>query len=681
MSSEAIALKSTLSYGKEIASELILVLACTAALTAAQTPTQTPVFRSGVKLVTLDVTVVDGDGKPVAGLTPADFTATINGTAARVQTLDFQQFGLDRIADAPPAVTGAPAGRTAPMPPPSTRSSRGPQTFLLMLDDLSFVPGAGKSLQFAVERMLKQLDVSDLVGMTTTSGLESPVSPTRDRAALFAAIKRLTGRQTDNADPYFISALEVSEIARGLRDALEAVVRRECGGGGLGRPAAVTEQPDGGGSEPQSGCAERVAAHARRLAATAWRQTSDQLDALRFAIEAMSRVPAPRVIVFLSGGISIDATPQVRDAIEQLSGLAARSAVQVYAMFDDPDAIDMRDVTPLRTKARREEATFLLGGLQSAAMAAGGYAFRVIGQPDRFFSRIVSETSAVYRLGIELPAKVVDTSDLRAIVKVRRDGVDVRSTGRALADAASVAPSREDAIKMALEHGSEARAVPLSIATRIRKDAAGGVQIMVDARIPGDVAAPISAAFGLVDAGGKIVLNSRREVTTPQAGHERQILFAMRAEAGDYRLRFVAADAADKIGSTEVPVTARLTRAGPFGLSDVLTVIYGADGTQAFSASDDIASSATQLSATIELYPDGTVSSGATTSVRVVLSPEGSASASSDVTVTPTSANDRWTAVADLTLSGLAPGRYTLRMDVTYNGAVVGTASRVLRKQ
>ena len=636
---------------------IALVLAGTAALAASQAPAQTPVFRSGVKLVTLDVTVVDGDGKPVSGLTPADFTATINGTAARVQTLDFQQFGLDRLTEAPPTVTGAPAGGTAPTP---TRSTRGPQTFLLLFDDLSFVPGAGKALQFAVEGMLKQLDVSDLVGMTTTSGLESPVSPTRDRAALFAAIRRLTGRQTDSADPYFISAQEISEIALGLFDTLrKVVIPRECLGvvGG--------------------GCADRVAAHARRLVSTAMRQKADQLNALRHAIEAMSRAPAPRVIVWLSAGVSVDATPQVRDAIEQLSALAARSAVQVYALLDEPDAINMRDESEIRTRARREEAAFLLGGLQSAAGAAGGAAFRVIGQPDRFFSRIVSETSAVYRLGIELPAKVVDTSDLRAKVKVLRNGVHVRSTGRALADEPSVPVTREEAIKMALEHGSEARGVPLSVSTRVRKDAAGGVQIMVDARVPGDVPAPITAAFGLVDANGKMLLNSRREVMTPQAGRERQILFAMRAEAGDYRLRFVAADATDKIGSTEVPVTARLTRAGPFALSDVLTVF----DTQTFSASDDVASSATHLSATIELYPDGTVSSGATTSVRVVLSPEGSTVASTDVTVTPTSANDRWTAVADLALSGLAPGRYTLRMDVIYNGAVVGSQSRVLRRR
>jgi hypothetical protein len=113
----------------------------------------------------------------------------------------------------------------------------------------------------------------------------------------------------------------------------------------------------------------------------------------------------------------------------------------------------------------------------------------------------------------------------------------------------------------------------------------------------------------------------------------------------------------------------------------VLTVFYGAGGVQTFSASDDIPASATQLSATLEMYPDATLISGAATSVHIVLSPEGSAFASTEVTVTPTSANDRCTAGGDLAMTGLAPGRYTLRCDVIYGGVIVGTKSRGLTKR
>ena len=40
---------------------------------------QPPVFRSGVELVHLDVSVLDGNRRPVRGLGPADFTVTEDG--------------------------------------------------------------------------------------------------------------------------------------------------------------------------------------------------------------------------------------------------------------------------------------------------------------------------------------------------------------------------------------------------------------------------------------------------------------------------------------------------------------------------------------------------------------------------------------------------------------------------
>ncbi len=50
----------------------LAVVACVALFVAPQqTVPQQPVFRSGVELVALDVTVVDKDGKPITGLRPA----------------------------------------------------------------------------------------------------------------------------------------------------------------------------------------------------------------------------------------------------------------------------------------------------------------------------------------------------------------------------------------------------------------------------------------------------------------------------------------------------------------------------------------------------------------------------------------------------------------------------------
>ena len=45
---------------------------------------QPPRFQSGVEVVTVDVTVVDGDGRSILGLGPGDFAVDVDGQRRRV---------------------------------------------------------------------------------------------------------------------------------------------------------------------------------------------------------------------------------------------------------------------------------------------------------------------------------------------------------------------------------------------------------------------------------------------------------------------------------------------------------------------------------------------------------------------------------------------------------------------
>src|SRR5512132_695663 len=90
----------------------ILALASAAALlsggvpvVAAQQPRveQAPSFRSGVEVVSLDVGVVDKQGVPVRGLTPADFVVTVAGQPRRIVTADF--IARDATLATPPVQT------------------------------------------------------------------------------------------------------------------------------------------------------------------------------------------------------------------------------------------------------------------------------------------------------------------------------------------------------------------------------------------------------------------------------------------------------------------------------------------------------------------------------------------------------------------------------------------------
>jgi VWFA-related protein len=69
---------------------LATVVACAAAVVHAQ---DRPVFRSGVEVVELDVSVTRG-GQPVTGLTARDFTLADNGVAQEIDTVTSDQLPL-----------------------------------------------------------------------------------------------------------------------------------------------------------------------------------------------------------------------------------------------------------------------------------------------------------------------------------------------------------------------------------------------------------------------------------------------------------------------------------------------------------------------------------------------------------------------------------------------------------
>ena len=50
---------------------------------------QAPVFRSGVEVMEVDVTVVDGQGMPIRDLRAPEFTVTIDGQPRRVVSAEF----------------------------------------------------------------------------------------------------------------------------------------------------------------------------------------------------------------------------------------------------------------------------------------------------------------------------------------------------------------------------------------------------------------------------------------------------------------------------------------------------------------------------------------------------------------------------------------------------------------
>jgi hypothetical protein len=153
------------------------------------------------------VTVVDKDGHPIPGLNAEDFVVTLNGQERPVRALDFIETGVISSARTDSSTT---PGTKADPGAPSAR------TVLILFDDLSYKPGGGRGLIQAGVRLLPSFGASDVIGLATTSGLGPKVNPTRDHAAIAAALqsKMLVGRDTDNTEPFYIGLNEALEIER-----------------------------------------------------------------------------------------------------------------------------------------------------------------------------------------------------------------------------------------------------------------------------------------------------------------------------------------------------------------------------------------------------------------------------------------------------------------------------------
>ena len=311
----------------------------------------------------------------------------------------------------PPATA---AGTTAPAKP----ASRGGRVIVFMFDDLSARPLQAKELTTAALRLLPTLDESDLVGMATTSGRGPVISPTRDRAAVVAALnsKELVGLADSRPSP-FVTVDEAIGIVRGLDQALwNTVIGRECGAAssGTGKGSAANK------------CPSMVKAVATELNAIAARNTADEVKAFAQVIAALHAAPAPRVLVVLTCGLAM--SQYEPSPLPVVSQAAADADVAFYALVTSDDTgIDLSDGSPARARARTVESRFLISNTQSMAEAAGGEAFKVIGQPDRFLRQIVTEASAMYRLGIEAPPGTDPNRYLAVKVSVKQPGYAVHT--------------------------------------------------------------------------------------------------------------------------------------------------------------------------------------------------------------------------------------------------------------
>jgi VWFA-related protein len=365
---------------------ICLAILCLAVVPAANLQDQQPpIFRAGIDVVQLDVSVLDRDRRPVKGLTTADFTVLENGIPQPIVAFDAVEIP-DAVVPAARWIRDAPHDVV-------TNESADRRIVVIVFDDYNMpaeaiVPETARQVARAIVDHLGPQDLASVV--FTDSGRRQNV--TTDRASLRAAIDSLAPHPPD---PGSINALS---------NAL------------YNRPPSVTMAVRSGSPSASPGpCAWRGPYHS---------DFSCVIDTFVSVSDALLAAPTGRkTLVYISPGIPYDfSATDLRGwenptedilALQKALRSLQRANVDVYAI--DPSGVIAGIMGP------RQDS------LRVLAEENGGRVTLDSNTPWDAVPQIFRENSFYYLIGFRSTNTAKDGRFRSIKVKVNRADLDVRT--------------------------------------------------------------------------------------------------------------------------------------------------------------------------------------------------------------------------------------------------------------
>jgi VWFA-related protein len=614
---------------------------------------QQPTFRSGVDLVTVDLTVLGRDGEPIDNLGPEDFQLAVDGHPRRVVSAQFVSQAAARTR----------AGSAAAAHFTSNQDADSGRIVVVGVDEAHIRRLEGRQALQAAGAFIDVLDPADHVSVV---GLTRPgtLAFTRDRVALKRRLATLVG-QTDPVFLQFNMGLsEALEIADGSRTRLADAVLRECGRALTEYVSLARAAEDGGAG--RDGCPEQIEQESRAIAQHAHTQARISLSAIESMVRALEKIDGPKTLVLLSEGLIAD--PRRVD-LQQLAAAAQAARVTIYVLqLEMPTFEAAQDrVSPTFTRDLQVRGD----GLSRVAGAARGAVFRLVGNDQRPFERIARELSGYYLLAFEASDADRDGRTHRIHVSLARGGGELRSrTAFTLPSAAPSSRSRDERLVALLRSTSQATELPLRVATYTYVEPQSPkLRVVVSAEAESATAAsPVLLGFVLVDERGVIAASASREVD------KGRFAFSSVVPPGPYTLRVAAIDPLGRQGSVERVFTAGLVEGDGLRVSDLILAPPPGRASDPLEPIIDQVKGPTVV-AYLELHTtDGQPLADARVNVGVAASDAGAPLSSVAAEVVR---HGTWATVRALVPTAwLLPGSYVMRADViASNGAV----SRVAR--
>jgi VWFA-related protein len=635
----------------------LLLVALSAAALSAQ-DTQAPTFRTGIDLITVDVAVVDGRGRPVEDLRAPEFAVKIDGEERRVVSAELFKVNVDEARRQ--VENKVETFFSSNLTPPNAR------LVVIAVDQSNIQPGSIKPLLSAASRFLDQLSPLDQIAFVAYPEPGPRVNFTTDKLKIRLAMQGLIGQPAPIPPTQLnIGVAEAIAIER-RRDqlTLARVVAREC------RPleSAVRTQ-----------CERDILAESSDIVRRLRQNAETSLDGLRVLFERLALVDGSKSLILISEGLAVDETAD----LSWLVSLAGRARASINVMLVDLNRGDVTvsELPPTENEDRRIRSA----GLEALAQMSRGSLFHIVGTGEQIFNRLASEISAYYVLGVEQRPGDERTERRRIDVEVRRRDVTIRSRQAYVLSSATTGrrQSPEDALRDALNSPFAVSGVPLRVTTFAQQDpATGRVQLSVAAQVgaPGARPAEYTIGYLLIDEENKVAASyGGTRPLAPIAGSPGEALAflgGVSVDPGIYTLRFGVVDAEGRRGSVVRDVNAWTLAGEELAMGDLIVGNVPAAG-EGLRASVEPHVTGDALAMFLELYSTANAAwQGA--NVTFELADDENSPALS--TLSARLANGRretWRAATGVIgVAALPPGRYVARAQIKRDGKLVGVLAR-----
>ncbi len=662
-----------LSWTRVLAVGLVTLVAVRGA--DAQTP---PVFKSGVELITIDVSVIDKAGDPVRSLRSDQFQVMVDDRPRRVVSAEL-------VEHAPPAgeATPLPAANAVRRAYSSNELHEIPvapgRLIFIAIDQASFTSAGIRGAGEAARRFIDRLEPHDRVGLLAFPAPGLALSASNNHEAARQALSRLAGV----VDPLASSALGVSlsltealEIEARNDAVLAGVSDRECRAlNGVQLPA----------------CVESVRQEAQQMAMRAEQQANRTLGGLRSVVSRMAAIQERKTLVVISAGLlSTERTVgrlDTRGEVLSIARDAADANANIYVLQIDSSMIDAGLGSARRSNDTAQRDTSMwAAGLENLAAASGGTVFRVTSGSSNAIDRVLQETAATYVLGIEPEPGDRNNKPHTIKVSVTVPGAQVRSRRDfVLGTSAPMADTPVGLLVAALRSSRVETALPIGVSTHtLGQSESGGLRVLISVNVGRGVREPIDTQVGYVitDTAGRMVGNSldKQRLTVPASSGTGAASYVslVGLKPGDYNLRLAVVDASGRVGSVEHPFSTGLADGEGIVMSDLLLLDPERPHDEMLAPLADGRLRGRTVDAYLEFYPRADDALPTSVSFGIADQPDGEPMVRTQAPAAKKDAGGRSTAEARLDLSLLPPGDYVVVATITAGGRRLGRRHQLL---